>query len=110
VCADALAYFGARPGLVPGRRHDGDGVFRQMVLRPLDLSWPFPFRVGSSRRELAAVHLLMVGLAHDRWGRSAGGRLEGLVAERFEDVVAAFEQLAREREARSVTADSLGGL
>jgi hypothetical protein len=33
-----------------------------------------------------------------------------LVAECFEDVVAAFEQLAGEREARAVTADPLGEL
>lgn len=40
---------------------------------------------------------------------SGDGR-ERLVAEFFEGVVAAFEQLASEREARAVTADPLGEL
>jgi hypothetical protein len=43
-----------------------DGVFRQMCLRPLDLLWPSPCSGRQqSRRELAAVHRLMVGLSHD---------------------------------------------
>ena len=61
-----------------------------------------------SRRELAAVHRLISGLPRDN-GASGDGR-ERLVAEGFEDVVAAFEQLAREREARAVAADPLGEL
>jgi len=65
VSADALAYLGTRPGgLVAGRRHDvwwgvpADGV------RPLILSGPF--LAGGrqqSRRELAAVHRMVFGLA-----------------------------------------------
>ena len=42
--------------------------------------------------------------------RGSGDGRERLVAEVFEDVVAAFEQLAREREARAVTADPGGQL
>ena len=44
------------------------------------------------------------------WSAGRGGRLERLVAERFEDVVVAFEQLARERDARAVAADAFGEL
>ncbi len=61
-----------------------------------------------SRRELAAVHRLISGLPRDR-GLSGDGR-KCLVAESFEDVVAALEQLAGEREARAVTADPFGEL
>ena len=43
-------------------------------------------------------------------GVLSGDGLERLVAEGFEEVVAAFEQLAREREARAVAADPLGEL
>jgi hypothetical protein len=39
-----------------------------------------------------------------------GGGFQGVVAEGFEDVVAAFEQFAGEREARTVAADPLGEL
>lgn len=42
--------------------------------------------------------------------RVLGDGRERLVAEFFEDVVAAFEQLAREPKARSVTADPCGEL
>ena len=104
--ADAQAYFGTRPGLVPGRRHDvGWGV-------PADVAaaqsfWAVPGWVGrqQSRRELAAVHRLMSGLPRDE---GLGDGREGLVAEFFEDVVAAFEELAREREAGAVAADPGG--
>jgi len=48
-----------------------DGVFRQMVLRPLSLSRPSP-GVGSAAecRELAAVHRLILGLPRDSLSRS----------------------------------------
>ena len=43
-----------------------DGVFRQMVLRPLILSGPFPGKGSAAgRRELAAVHRLISGLPRD---------------------------------------------
>jgi len=58
--ADAQAYFGTRPGLAPGRRHDvwwgvpadGDAAAHSF--------WAVPTGVGrqQSRRELAAVHRL----------------------------------------------------
>jgi len=59
VSANALAYFGTRPGLVPGRRHDVWWGVPADVLRPLILSGPSP-AMGrqQSRRELAAVHRL----------------------------------------------------
>ncbi len=57
-----------------------------------------------SRRELAAVHRMILGLPRDG---VSGDRRDGLVAEVFEEVVAAFEQLARERETGAVAADPL---
>jgi hypothetical protein len=43
-----------------------DGVFRQMVLRPLILSGPFPWDGSAAAcRELAAVHRLSLGLPRD---------------------------------------------
>ncbi len=41
---------------------------------------------------------------------SGGGGFERVVAEGFEDVIAAFEQFAGEREAGAVAADPLGQL
>jgi hypothetical protein len=74
---------------------------------PLILSGPSPGKGRQqSRRELAAVHRLIWGLPRDK-GVLSGDGLERLVAESFEEVVAAFEQLAREREARAVAADPL---
>ena len=65
-----------------------DGVFRQMVLRPLGLSRPSP-GVGSAAecRELAAVHRVMVGLAARQFEqeRLAGDGLEGGLAELCEE-------------------------
>ena len=68
-------------------------------------------RVGSAAgwRELAAVHLVIVGLPRDRWARSAGDGIERRVAETAEEVVAAFQELACDRDARAVSADPLGG-
>lgn len=58
-------------------------------------------------RELAAVHRLEEkACAHE--GSSCGR--ESLLAEVFEGVVAAFEQLARERQAGAVASEPLGGL
>jgi hypothetical protein len=58
-------------------------------------------------RELAAVHRLEVrACAHE--GSSCGR--ESLSAEVFEGVVAAFEQLAREREAAAVAPEPSGCL
>jgi len=60
VSADALAYFGTRPGLAPGRRHDvwwgvpADGV------AAADSFWAVLAGAGrqQSRREPTAVHRL----------------------------------------------------
>jgi hypothetical protein len=53
---------------------------------------------------------LISGLPRNSQGRSGGDGVQGLVAELAEDVVAALEQLAGEREARAVPADPLGCL
>ena len=55
------------PGLLRVGDMMCDGVFRQMVMRPLILSGPSPRWVGrqQSRRELAAVHRLISGLPRD---------------------------------------------
>ena len=78
-----------------------------MMLRPLSLFGPSP---GGGRqqlcRELAAVHRLILGLPRDT-GCGFSDGLQGRVAELSEDVVAAFEQFARERETRAVAADPL---
>ena len=69
--------------------------------------WAVPAAVAAgrqrSRQELAAVHRVICGLAARQGlgGLSGDGR-EGLVAELLEEVVAAFEQLARERETGAV--------
>jgi len=44
------------------------------------------------------------------WTRLGDGGLEGLVAERAQEVVAAFEELAGDRDARAVGADPCGEL
>ena len=92
-----------------GRRHDGDGVpvGGKFAVRPLGLWRPSTRawrqqNVGSWLRASADV------------GRGAHeddscGR-ERLVAEVFEGVVAAFEEVARDREAGAVVPESLRGL
>ena len=50
---------------------------------------------------------MISGLPRDR---GSGDRRERLVAEGFEEVVAAFEQLARERKTGAVAADPGGEL
>ncbi len=60
--------------------------------------------------ELAAVHRDGSGLPRDVCARSGGDGLQGLVAERAEEVVAAFQEFAGDRDARTVRADPLGEL
>jgi len=60
------------------------------------------------RRELAALHWLIGGVSGSTWLGGAG--LERVIPEGFEDVVAAFEQLARQGEACAVAADPFGEL
>ena len=106
MCAGAHAYFGARLGWRPGRRHDGVG-WPCRWLRPLILSRPVA--VGGRRHSSGAGR----GSSFDRGrpeGTALGGGFQRVIAEGFEDVVAAFEQFASERQARSVTADPLGEL
>ena len=59
---------------------------------------------------LAAVHRDGSGLPRDRRARSGGDGLQGLVAERAQEVVAAFQEFARDRDAGAVAADPLGEL
>src|SRR5450432_848110 len=91
-----------RPGLSaldPGWSRAGDmmcdGVFRQMVLWPLGLSRPSPVKGSAAGlRELATVHRDCSGLPRDSRGACSGGDgLEGLVAERAQEVVATFQEL-----------------
>jgi hypothetical protein len=72
-----------------------DGVFRQMVLWPLGLSRPSPVRgrqrgFGSWPRFIVIVRACRVTVG----ACSGGDGLEGLVAERAQEVVAAFQELA----------------
>jgi len=52
--------------------------------------------------ELAAVHRDCSGLPRDGARCSGGERFQGLVTERAEEVIAAFQELARDRDARAV--------
>ena len=72
-----------------------DGVFRQMVLWPLGLSRPSLVKGSAAGlRELATVHRDCSGLPRDSRGACSGGDgLEGLVAERAQEVVATFQEL-----------------
>jgi hypothetical protein len=92
-----------------GRRHDVDGVpaggSSDAAARSLEAVHASVAAAGCG--ELAAVHRLTWGLA--RTGEMSC-RLERLLAELPERVVAAFEQLAREREARAVMPEALGCL
>ena len=77
-------------------------------VRPLSLCRPSPAKGRQqSRWELAAVHRLNGACRVDN---GSGDGRERVVAEGFEDVAAAFEQLARERKARAVPADPGGEL
>ena len=89
-----------------------DGGFRQMRLRPLGLSRPSPVRgrqqgFGSWPRFIVIVRACRVTVL--RAAQVATGS-RALVAERAEEVVAAFQELARDRDARAVAADPRGEL
>ena len=109
VSADAQAYFGPRRGLATGRAHDVVGGSGRWCAAAQSY-WAVS-RVGSAAgwRELAAVHLVIVGLPRDRCGGSAGDGIERHVAETAQEVVATFQELACDRDARAVPAHPLGG-
>jgi hypothetical protein len=104
------------PGLIsvhgPGWLRVGDmmvdGVIPQTALRPLGLSGPSTPRgwrqehAGSRPRCIG----VMEGCARMMWS----GGLQRLLAELAQRVVAALQQLARDRKARAIAAEALGGL
>ena len=93
-------------GVAPGRRHDGVGCPCGR-LRPLILSEAVhAVRGGSTRREPAAVHRLIEGVPRSTEVYAAAG-LRASSPRLAQDVVAAFEQFAREREAGAVAAEPL---
>ena len=80
-------------------------------LRPLSLSRPLPARRGRQQGFGNWPRFIVDGgLAAQQLVWSGGDGLERLVTETAQDVVAAFQQLACDRDARPVAADPLGEL
>ena len=96
-------------GLAPGRRHDGGGVPAWgRARRPLSLWRP---STRAWRQRNAGSWPRCIGLRRRRARtREAHAGASPSLAEVFEGVVAAFEQLARERQAGAVASEPLGGL
>ena len=82
-----------------------------MRVRRLSLSGPF-FREGSVAgwRELAAVYRVILGLPRDGSAVQAAAGSSVWSPSSRRDVVAAFREFARDRDARTVSAESFGGL
>jgi len=96
VRAGARPYLGPRPGVAPGRRHDGCwGDSADCVAAARSFRAVHACVAAGDCREPAAVHRCDEGLrAHEPF-RSGG--LQRLLAELAQGVVAALEQLARDR-------------
>ena len=110
VRAGAQPYLGARPGGCLGRRHDGwwgvpAGVCGAAA-RSIRAAHEVVVAAGAGV-ELAAVHL---GDGERDAHRPGSGRGDRLVAELAQQVIAALENFARDRQARSVRTEPLGGL
>ena len=112
VCARAPGLTSVRD---PAVRRVGDVMFDGVIplgeaLRPLVLSRPSTVRcrqrnTGSWPRQICVSE----DSARTEQELCSGG-LQGVLAELAQRVVAALQELARDREARSITADPLGGL
>jgi hypothetical protein len=108
VRAGAHAYLGPRPCRAAGRRHDGDGVSRWgKAVRPLGL-WRPSTRAWRQQHAGSRPRCIGVTGGWARTIRSCG--CDGLLAELAQRVVAALEQLARDRQARAVVPEPLGRL
>jgi hypothetical protein len=108
VHADAQPYLGPRSGLAPDRRHDGrwgDPVGGS-VAAARSMKAAHDLVAAGACREPTAAHRCDEGLgAH----REVSDRLQRLRAELAQGVVAALQELARDREAGAVAAEPACG-